>query len=77
MAMLMHASSNAVSDEFISPMFTGNDADTLGWIRVGLWVLAAVTVILVAGRNLRSDPKGSSSRCDQDASRDESCRPAE
>ncbi|HEX6302473.1 MAG TPA: type II CAAX endopeptidase family protein [Acidimicrobiia bacterium] len=35
MAMLMRASSNAVSGEYISTMFTGSNADTLGWIRAG------------------------------------------
>ena len=50
MAMLMHASSNAVSGEFISPMFAGGDSETLGWIRAGIWVLCAIGVVLVAGR---------------------------
>jgi membrane protease YdiL (CAAX protease family) len=56
MAMLMHASSNAVSGEFISPMFTGSHADTLGWIRAGIWVLYALSVVLLAGRGFRSGP---------------------
>ena len=55
MAMLMHASSNAVSGEYISPMFSGNDGDTLGWVRAGIWVVVAVTVALSAGR-LRAKP---------------------
>lgn len=56
MAMLMHASSNAVSGEFISPMFTGSDADTLGWIRAGIWVLFAAGVVLIAGSDFRRAP---------------------
>ena len=56
LAMLMHASSNAVSGEYISPMFTGSHADTLGWVRASIWVLAAVTVFLVAGRSFRRSP---------------------
>jgi uncharacterized protein len=56
MAMLMHASSNAVSGEFISPMFTDSYADTLGWIRAGIWVLFAVGVVLFAGRGFRRGP---------------------
>lgn len=53
MAMIMHATSNAVSGEYISPMFTGADADTLGWIRSGIWVLFAIVVVLIAGRAFR------------------------
>jgi hypothetical protein len=56
LAMVMHATSNAVSGEYISPMFTGSDADTLGWIRAGFWVVFAMTVVLVAGRSFRTDP---------------------
>lgn len=58
MAMLMHASSNAISGEFISPMFTGSDANNLGWIRAGIWVLFATAVVLVAGRGFRTVPVG-------------------
>lgn len=54
MAMLMHASSNAVSGEFISPMFSGSDADTLGWVRAGIWVGYAVAVALLSGRSRSS-----------------------
>ncbi len=56
MAMLMHAASNAVSGEYISPMFSGSDADTLGWIRAGIWVLYAVAAVVVADRSFRSNP---------------------
>lgn len=56
MAMLMHASSNAISGEFISPMFARSHADTLGWIRAGIWVLFAAGVVLVGGRSFRRAP---------------------
>jgi membrane protease YdiL (CAAX protease family) len=56
LAMLMHASSNAVSGEFISPMFSGGDADTLGWIRAGIWVLFACTVVLATNRSFLAHP---------------------
>jgi len=55
LAMIMHATSNAVSGEYISPMFTGTDADTLGWIRAGIWCVFAAVVVLT-NRNLLSRP---------------------
>jgi membrane protease YdiL (CAAX protease family) len=55
LAMIMHATSNAVSGEYISPMFTGSDSETLGWIRAGIWSAFAVAVIL-ANRRLLSRP---------------------
>ncbi len=54
MAMMMHASSNAVSGEFISPMFSEGDADTLGWIRAGIWVVYAAVVVLAADGSFRT-----------------------
>jgi membrane protease YdiL (CAAX protease family) len=51
-AMIAHASNNAVSGEYISPMFSGGDADLLGWIRAGLWCVAATVVVLAAGPGL-------------------------
>ena len=53
LAMLMHASSNAVSGEYISPMFTGTDGSTLGWIRAGIWCVFALAVVLAFGPSLR------------------------
>ena len=54
LAMLMHASSNAVSGDFISPMFSGADGSTLGWIRAGIWCLFALTVAIAADPSFRS-----------------------
>jgi membrane protease YdiL (CAAX protease family) len=56
LAMIMHASSNAVSGEYISPMFTGGDGDLLGWIRALIWCVFAVTVVIAAPRTFRSRP---------------------
>jgi membrane protease YdiL (CAAX protease family) len=49
-AMVMHATNNAVSGEYISQMFSGQDADTLGWIRAGIWCLFAVAALFIGGR---------------------------
>jgi uncharacterized protein len=49
-AMIMHAANNAVSGEYISQMFTGQDAATLGWIRAGIWCLFAVAALIIGGR---------------------------
>lgn len=52
LAMVMHATNNVVSGEYISPMFSGSDADLLGWIRAGLWCVAAAAIALAAGAGL-------------------------
>jgi uncharacterized protein len=49
-AMVMHATNNAVSGEYISQMFSGQDAATLGWIRAGIWCLFAVAALIIGGR---------------------------
>lgn len=59
LAMIMHAASNAVSGEFISPMFTGSYADTLGWIRAGIWCLLAIAVVAASRRTLLVRPEPS------------------
>jgi CAAX protease family protein len=51
MAMLMHASSNAISGEYVSPMFSGGDEETLGWVRAGIWVAYAVGAALLSRRS--------------------------
>jgi membrane protease YdiL (CAAX protease family) len=55
-AMVMHATSNAVSGEYISQMFTGQDAATLGWIRAGVWCLFAVAALIIGGRRFWTHP---------------------
>jgi hypothetical protein len=54
--MIMHATSNAVSGEYISPMFSGADGELLGWIRAGIWVLIAAVVVIASGKTLRPAP---------------------
>lgn len=53
-AMVMHAANNAVSGEYVSPMFSGAYGEVLGWLRAGLWCLFATAVVLAVGRGLRS-----------------------
>jgi membrane protease YdiL (CAAX protease family) len=55
LAMLMHAANNAVSGEYVSSLFTGDDATLLGWVRALLWCVVAGVVVVVAGRRFR-DP---------------------
>ncbi len=56
LAMIMHAANNAISGEFISPMFTGTDADVLGWVRSGIWILFALGVVFAKKRSLMMTP---------------------
>jgi membrane protease YdiL (CAAX protease family) len=56
LAMIMHATSNAVSGEYISPMFLGADGELLGWIRSGIWVVIAAVVVIAANKRFRSAP---------------------
>jgi membrane protease YdiL (CAAX protease family) len=56
LAMIMHATNNAVSGEYISPMFTGTDAEILGWIRAGIWCVFAAAVLLT-NPHLMSRPR--------------------
>jgi membrane protease YdiL (CAAX protease family) len=55
-AMVMHATNNAISGEYISSMFSGQDADTLGWIRAGIWCLFAVAALIIGGRRFWTQP---------------------
>jgi membrane protease YdiL (CAAX protease family) len=47
--MLMHATNNAVSGSFFSPMFSGADSARLGWLLAALWCAVAIVVVLWAG----------------------------
>ncbi len=50
-AMLLHATNNAVGGAFASQLFTGDDAVRLGWLTAGGWCLvAAVVMALQAAR---------------------------
>ena len=54
-AMVMHAMNNAVSGEYISPMFTGADSTRQSWLLVLVWGIAAVAVTAGA-RGFRRAP---------------------
>ena len=47
--MLMHATNNAISGTFISPMFSGADSVRLGWLLAAVWCAAAIVVVVVYG----------------------------
>lgn len=54
-AMVMHAMNNAVSGEYISPMFTGADSTRQSWLLVLVWGMAALAVA-VGARGFRKAP---------------------
>lgn len=56
-AMVMHAVNNVVSGEYVSLLFSGQDAVVLGWVRALLWCVVALTVISLAGREFRTAPE--------------------
>ncbi|MGA7227870.1 MAG: CPBP family intramembrane glutamic endopeptidase [Acidimicrobiia bacterium] len=56
LAMIMHATSNAVSGEYISTFFNDHDAGTLGWIRAGIWCVFALAVALSGSRRMMVGP---------------------
>jgi CAAX protease family protein len=47
--MLMHATNNAVSGQFFSPMFSGADSVRQSWLLAALWCAVAIVVVVVAG----------------------------
>jgi membrane protease YdiL (CAAX protease family) len=47
--MLMHATNNAVSGQFFSPMFSGADSVRQSWMLAALWCAVAIVVVVVAG----------------------------
>jgi uncharacterized protein len=49
LAMLMHATSNTISGEFVSQMFSGADSVNQAWLRGALWCVVAIVVVIVAG----------------------------
>jgi membrane protease YdiL (CAAX protease family) len=54
-AMVMHAMNNAVSGEYVSPMFTGADSTRQSWLLVVVWGVTAVAVA-VGVRGFRRTP---------------------
>lgn len=55
-AMLLHATNNAMSGEFASQLFTGSDKVMLGWLTAaGWWVVAGVAIALRIRRGAQAD----------------------
>ncbi len=55
-AMLLHATNNAVGGSFASQLFQGTDATRLGWLTAAGWWAAAAVVLAVQARNTRRQP---------------------
>ncbi len=47
--MMMHASNNAVSGQFFSPMFSGADSVRQSWMLAAVWCAVAILVVVAAG----------------------------
>jgi uncharacterized protein len=47
--MLLHATNNAVSGSFFSPMFTGADSARQAWLLAATWCVVAIGVVLAGG----------------------------
>lgn len=54
-AMAMHAMNNAVSGEYVSPMFTGEDSTRQSWLLVLVWGVTAA-IVVVGARGFRTRP---------------------
>jgi hypothetical protein len=57
LAMVMHATNNVVSGEYVTSLFSGNDIVLQGWVRASMWVVIAIIVVLVAGRSFTNKPQ--------------------
>ena len=57
LAMLMHATNNVVTGEYVSTLFSGDDAVLQGWVRATMWSVIAIVVVLVAGRSFATRPQ--------------------
>jgi membrane protease YdiL (CAAX protease family) len=56
MAMVMHATNNVVSGEYVTSLFSGDDIVLQGWVRATMWIVIAIVVALVAGRSFTTRP---------------------
>jgi hypothetical protein len=57
LAMVMHATNNVVSGEYVTSLFSGDDIVLQGWVRASMWVAIAIVVVLVAGRGFTTRPQ--------------------
>lgn len=58
LAMIMHATNNVVSGEYVTSLFSGDDIVLQGWVRAIMWTVIAIVVVLVAGRSFTTRPQG-------------------
>ncbi|HEX9863667.1 MAG TPA: type II CAAX endopeptidase family protein [Acidimicrobiia bacterium] len=58
LAMVMHATNNVVSGEYVTSLFSGDDVVLQGWVRAIMWTAIAIVVVLVAGRSFTTKPQG-------------------
>jgi membrane protease YdiL (CAAX protease family) len=57
MAMVMHATNNVVSGEYVTSLFSGHDVVLQGWVRATMWCVIAIVVVLVAGHSFTTRPQ--------------------
>lgn len=57
LAMVMHATNNVVSGEYVTSLFSGDDIVLQGWVRAIMWTFIAIVVVLVAGRSFTTKPR--------------------
>lgn len=50
-AMIMHATNNAVGGSYASQLFHGADLSRLGWFTTAAWWLLAITVMIIRRRH--------------------------
>jgi membrane protease YdiL (CAAX protease family) len=55
-AMVMHATNNVVTGEYVSRLFSGDDVVLQGWVRAIMWSFIAIAVVLLAGRGFTTRP---------------------
>jgi membrane protease YdiL (CAAX protease family) len=57
LAMVMHATNNVVSGEYVTSLFSGSDVELQGWVRATMWCVIAIVVVLLAGRSFTTKPQ--------------------
>jgi len=56
-AMVMHATNNVVTGEYVSSLFSGDDIVLQGWVRATMWSVIAIVVVLIAGGSFTTRPQ--------------------
>jgi membrane protease YdiL (CAAX protease family) len=56
LAMVMHATNNVVSGEYVTSLFSGSDVELQGWVRATMWSAIAIVLLLLAGRSFTTRP---------------------